>query len=273
MASADELLTLFASMGTTDHDTLVTQFTQVAGADPDTARFFLEANNWSLQEAISSFFEYGGAGMVHSQQAPEAQFVCDVTIGEGEEIPPGVVFDKTWRIRNSGGAPWPSDTVLQYARGEHMEGPSFVAVPSLAPGEVTDVTVKLRSPRTVGQYAASWRLCCSLGTFGEEIWVVITVAEGGTLPILQQLHATSFSDSAATSSLLLPASSSARPAPVFAPQPSPFGQAMPRFGDLSSHTFGSSLAAFSHFGDASAADAGSGNSSGGANAPDQGMSD
>eukprot|EP00050_Salpingoeca_kvevrii_P000322 m.145954 g.145954 ORF g.145954 m.145954 type:complete len:73 (-) comp10086_c2_seq6:1084-1302(-) len=49
MASADELLTLFASMGTTDHDTLVTQFTQVAGADPDTARFFLEANNWSLQ--------------------------------------------------------------------------------------------------------------------------------------------------------------------------------------------------------------------------------
>ena len=48
----------------------------------------------------------------------------------------------------------------------------------------------------MGQYAGSWRLCQFEGYrsfFGEEIWVVITVAEGGTLDVLQRMAATSFS--------------------------------------------------------------------------------
>ena len=69
-------------------------------------------------------------------------------------------------------------------------------VPSLPPGHVFDVSVQMTSPNDVGCYSSSWRLAyVNSGipiTFGDEIWVVITVAEGGALGVTQALFATSF---------------------------------------------------------------------------------
>lgn len=92
-------------MGTTDHGTLVDQFSQII---PDCGegipQFFLEASNWNLQAAIMSYFDYGGGqqGVSSNVMAtmPEAELVDDVTVGDGEDIPPNVVFQKTWRLRN-----------------------------------------------------------------------------------------------------------------------------------------------------------------------------
>lgn len=44
------------------------------------------------------------------------EFICDVTVGEGEEIPPNEEFRKTWRLRNIGAEAWPESCVLQYVR-------------------------------------------------------------------------------------------------------------------------------------------------------------
>ena len=46
-----------------------------------------------MQASINAWFEYGGA-----VQLPQARFVGDVTIGEGESVPPETEFQKTWRI-------------------------------------------------------------------------------------------------------------------------------------------------------------------------------
>ena len=47
----------------------------------------------NLQAALNAWFEYGGAVVL-----PTARFVQDVTIGEGESVPPSNQFTKTWRI-------------------------------------------------------------------------------------------------------------------------------------------------------------------------------
>lgn len=185
----DDLLSSFMAMGTTDHQTLIEQFCTVVPCDAPAAEFFLEANNWDLAGAVGSYLDQGGsAGIFRTTQLPQCEFVCDVTIGEGEEIPPGAWFTKTWRIRNSGDVQWPHNSVLVPTQGERMQAPAMVSVASLPPGATVDVSVKLRAPRGVGNYACAWRLRDDSSYFSEEIWVIITVAEGGLLTAVQGLH-------------------------------------------------------------------------------------
>lgn len=192
-------MNMFMTMGTNEHETLVEQFMQViVDAQQEVAVFFLEANNWSLPDAISSYMEQsGGGGQFQVSEPFEAEFVCDITVGEGEEIPPNVEFQKTWRLRNIGMHPWPESCTLQFVRGEQMNAPNFVHVTSIDSGAEIDISVTMKSPREVGNYASSWRLCHNEGAltyFGEEIWVVITVAVGGMLGVTQQLHGTTFAE-------------------------------------------------------------------------------
>eukprot|EP00040_Diaphanoeca_grandis_P015480 m.79060 g.79060 ORF g.79060 m.79060 type:complete len:282 (-) comp25176_c0_seq1:316-1161(-) len=252
---ADELLAGFMSMGTTDHTTLIQQFLAVInGAPPDAAQFFLEANNMNLQAAIASYLDQGGTGAVtHAMsQTPLAEFMCDVTIGEGEEVPPGTVFQKTWRVRNIGDTAWPAETTLNFMQGERLGGPAMIGVPPLEPGAVTDLSVSLQSPSSVGMFAASWRLGYVYNGvpsyFGEEIWVVITVSEGGMLDALQRMHASNIGSNTANSGLNSQSQShfnfgnNNNVAPIQPTQPTetpPAGHfAVPSFGSLASHSFG-----------------------------------
>ena len=43
---------------------------------------------------------------------PSMTFVRDVTIGEGESVPPSTDFTKTWTVLNSGNEPWPEGTLF-----------------------------------------------------------------------------------------------------------------------------------------------------------------
>ena len=47
----------------------------------------------------------GGSGL--PPPLPSMTFVRDVTIGEGESVPPFTDFTKTWTVLNSGNEPWP----------------------------------------------------------------------------------------------------------------------------------------------------------------------
>ena len=64
------------------------------GANQDSAQFYLESFNWNLQAAVNAWFEYGGVVSL-----PRAKFIDDVTIGEGQSVPPANEFTKTWAIR------------------------------------------------------------------------------------------------------------------------------------------------------------------------------
>jgi len=76
-------------MGTTDHDVLISQLRKLVGDDVNesTASFFLDMNNWNLQEAICSFFEFQS-----THKLPNMTLIQDVTIGEGESVPPNTRY-------------------------------------------------------------------------------------------------------------------------------------------------------------------------------------
>lgn len=52
----------------------------------------------NLQAAIGAYYDYESPNI----SAPCMSFVKDVTIGEGESVPPDTPFTKTWRIQNTG---------------------------------------------------------------------------------------------------------------------------------------------------------------------------
>ena len=107
--AVSDLLFGFQQMQADDHECLVKRFCElIPGSMPTNAQFYLESFNWSvfflknkemiyfsrnLQAALNAWFEYGGAVVL-----PTARFVQDVTIGEGESVPPSNQFTKTWRI-------------------------------------------------------------------------------------------------------------------------------------------------------------------------------
>ncbi|DAZ93282.1 TPA: hypothetical protein N0F65_001121 [Lagenidium giganteum] len=52
---ADELLQMFQSITTSDHDELVDQFAFLLQTDVNTATFFLEASNWNVETAANNY--------------------------------------------------------------------------------------------------------------------------------------------------------------------------------------------------------------------------
>ena len=106
--AVSDLLFGFQQMQADDHEVLVKRFVElIPGSTPSNALFYLESFNWyvikylkliniifrNLQAAFNGWFEYGGAVVL-----PQARFVQDITIGEGESVPPNNQFTKTWRI-------------------------------------------------------------------------------------------------------------------------------------------------------------------------------
>lgn len=182
-----DLLQKFSCMNTTDRDVLVEQLKRLLGEhiNDESAVFWLDMNNWNLQAAICSYFDYEQPPAL---RLPSMKLISDVTIGEGEEVPPNSKFTKTWRIANSGEYCWPTGCCLRFTDGDQMCHNERVLVDSLGPGEYTDIAVDMISPQKPGFYSGQWRMSTSIGQFfGEEIWVIISVSEGGVLSVTQQM--------------------------------------------------------------------------------------
>ncbi|XP_058441572.1 protein ILRUN isoform X2 [Marmota monax] len=94
-----ELMQKFSCLGTTDKDVLISEFQRLLGfqLNPAGCAFFLDMTNWNLQAAIGAYYDFESPNI----SVPSMSFVKDVTIGEGESIPPDTQFIKTWRIQNS----------------------------------------------------------------------------------------------------------------------------------------------------------------------------
>lgn len=109
----------------------------------------------------------------------DAAYVADVTVPDGTAIEPGTPFTKTWRLRNTGNAPWEEGTALMLAAGEAMGAPEAVLVPATLPGETADVSVSMVAPTAIGEHSAAWRLCRAGGCFGGA--VTLRIASRSTL--------------------------------------------------------------------------------------------
>ncbi|XP_077994286.1 protein ILRUN-like [Glandiceps talaboti] len=181
-----ELMQQFSSMGTTDKEVLISEFQKLLGnqLNPAGCAFFLDMNNWNLQAAICSYYDFE----CPKEKLPSMSLEKDVTIGEGESVPPNTRFIKTWRIRNAGDERWPIGLCLRFTSGHQLGAADTIQVESLFPGQITDLSVPMISPSTCGIFQGQWRMVTRGGQyFGEIIWVIIEVTEGGMLGLTQQL--------------------------------------------------------------------------------------
>ncbi|KAJ7998927.1 hypothetical protein DPEC_G00210060 [Dallia pectoralis] len=181
-----ELMQRFSCLGTTDKDVLILEFQRLLGfqLNPAGCAFFLDMTNWNLQAAIGAYYDFESP----SVPTPSMSFVEDVTIGEGESIPPDTPFTKTWRIQNTGTQSWPPGVSLKYIGGDQFGHVNMVLVHSLEPQDISDVSVQMRSPTTPGMYQGQWRMATATGLFyGDVIWVILGVEVGGLLGVTQQL--------------------------------------------------------------------------------------
>ena len=107
----DEVVSQFGCMQTHDQDDLVNQMLRLVGTNMNmsAARFYLEMNQWNVQAAVCSYFDLESANF----NLPAMVFLADITIGEGESVPPNTPFVKTWRVENPGPDPWPPGTILR----------------------------------------------------------------------------------------------------------------------------------------------------------------
>lgn len=182
------LLQQFSCLGTTDRDVLISQLQKLLGnqLNPAGCAFFLDMNNWNLQAAVCAYFDFDSPKCT----IPKMSFVRDVTIGEGEAVPPNMKFVKTWKIQNPGDESWPVGCSLRFTAGDRLGHVDNVYVEALGPHQTTDVSVEMVSPQEPGMYQGQWRMTTKIGEFfGEVIWVIVTVAEGGLLSLTQQMDA------------------------------------------------------------------------------------
>jgi len=182
-----EFLNQFSAMGTEDKDVLVTQFQKLMGWElkPECCVFYLEMNNWNIQDAICSFCDYEQPQI----KLPSMTFLKDDTVGDGESIPPNTDFTKTWRIQNTGEQQWPAGCCIKFILGDKLSDQELVYVDALEPGCMTTVNMCMKSPTIHGIYQNQWRLSTPSGHFfGDIIWVIITVEDSGLLGVTQQFN-------------------------------------------------------------------------------------
>jgi len=184
----DDVVNDFGCLQTCDHDDLVSQMLRLTGSGVTlaTARFYLEANQWSVGAAVCSYFEH----LASDSPLPTMTLIKDLTLGEGESVPPSTKFLKTWLVSNPGPAAWPPGCLLRFTGGASLANTDRVLLPwePLEPGNSAELSLQMESPSSPGIYQSTWRMSTATGNyFGEAIWVIVTVDVAGTLAITQQL--------------------------------------------------------------------------------------
>lgn len=171
------LLQLFSCMGTTDKDELVRQMLKVVGnnINTTTATFFLDMNNWNLQAAVCSYFDFE-----QSFKMPSMSLVRDELSEESLEYPAGSSFRKVWQVQNTGDECWPVGCYMQFAAGDLLQGTNErIPLPPLAPRACHVVTsADITLPATPGVYKTKFRIATPTGAyFGDIIWMIVTVRD------------------------------------------------------------------------------------------------
>ncbi len=90
----------------------------------------------------------------------KAEFITDVTVPDGSDVPVFETFTKTWRLRNVGTCTWTSDYRVVFDHGDQMLAPASAPLSggSVPPGSSVDVSVPMEAPGTPGTYKGYWKL-------------------------------------------------------------------------------------------------------------------
>lgn len=168
MSNLDEdLMERLRSITTSNREDLIAQFRSTTNAvlTDEGCAFFLEMSNWNLNEAILAYYD----AEMPTDKVPQMRFIADVTVGEGEAVPPNTRFVKTWRVENCGQEQWPNNCSLRFVNGDRLQDRDEIYVGSLVPGEQTNISVDIVSPSMSKIIRSQWRLFTPAGVpFGGE---------------------------------------------------------------------------------------------------------
>ena len=137
---------------------------------------------------VAGFTQVGGSPVAPAATVSLADgcnnsaYVSDVTVPDGTVFRPGVDFEKTWRLQNTGTCTWDDGYSLVFISGDQALDPSNFAFDQSAefvePGESADITVDLTAPNTAGTYTANYRMQSDTGSyFGQTVFVQIVVQQ------------------------------------------------------------------------------------------------
>jgi len=88
-----------------------------------------------------------------------ATFIKDVTIPDKSKVYTDKMFDKVWRLKNSGTCTWTSSYSVVFIEGDQLEAPKTQNLQqSVAPGETVDIKLKMTAPSSDGPYKGQWKL-------------------------------------------------------------------------------------------------------------------
>jgi len=178
------LLQQFRSMATQDRDVLVAEFQRLLGNQVNDAScaFYLDMNNWNLQDAICSYLEYHSEQPIHRlNPAPEMTIIpLGADPFNPEQTPtivaPNTSFTRVWHIMNSGNDSWPVGCSLRRVDGFQLSTSDQIVVDGLLPNASTTVRLDIVSPAICGLYREQWRMTTLTGAlFGTSLWVVLQV--------------------------------------------------------------------------------------------------
>jgi hypothetical protein len=106
-----------------------------------------------------------------------SQFINDVTVEDGDEFAPGIIFVKSWAVRNIGSCPWERTYSLIYYGGDRMDGENTPLGKHVPSGSTSKISVTLTAPDAGGTYTGFWVLADRLGNpFGGLLYVQIMVS-------------------------------------------------------------------------------------------------
>jgi len=109
--------------------------------------------------------------------------VKDISIADGTDLTADQSFTKTWRLYNAGRCTWKTNFEVYFTSGNAMSAPASVRLnDTVAPGEFTDVSIRMIAPHDTGRYTGYWLIRSSSGvSFGwganadSAFWIKIDV--------------------------------------------------------------------------------------------------
>ncbi len=105
-------------------------------------------------------------------------FRADVTIPDETPMQAGREFVKTWRVQNTGTTTWDNRHSLAFFKDNRMSAPDRVPLTNatVAPQEITEVSVPLIAPMAVGFQRSAWKAKDPNGNFfGTILFALINV--------------------------------------------------------------------------------------------------
>ncbi len=108
-------------------------------------------------------------------------FVADITIPDGQVIPPGTKFVKTWRLKNTGTTTWKENYKVRLWAGQSFGAPtSFLLGQEVKPNAEVDISIEFTAPTQQGEYSSYWILSdeieANFGTVFNVTFVIGTLA-------------------------------------------------------------------------------------------------